>query len=70
MEDPNLIKIEILQEYHSQIQKIIANSTQFQSVSDYVNYVLKEMLSANERVAKSNENDEAFQRRLKDLGYL
>ena len=70
MEDPNVIKIEILKEYHEQIEKIIAKSTQFQSVSDYVNFVLKEVLSANDRVAKFDEDDEALKKRLEDLGYI
>lgn len=70
MEDPNVIKIEILKEYHDQIQKIIARSAQFQSVSDYVNFVLKEVLSANQRLAESEEDEEALQKRLEDLGYI
>jgi Arc/MetJ-type ribon-helix-helix transcriptional regulator len=70
MEDPNVVKIEILKEYHDQIQKLIAQSTQFQSVSDYVNFVLKEVLAANDRPAACDEDDEALKKRLEDLGYL
>ncbi|HEX9652938.1 MAG TPA: CopG family transcriptional regulator, partial [bacterium] len=68
MEDPTVVKIEILKEYYTEIEKIIARSTQFQSVSDYVNFVLKEVLSANDRLAKSHEDDEALKKRLEDLG--
>ena len=70
MEDPTVVKIEILKEYYTEIEKIIARSTQFQSVSDYVNFVLKEVLSANDRLAKSHEDDEALKKRLEDLGYI
>jgi len=70
MEDPNVVKIEILKEYQDQINKIISKSSQFQSVSDYVNFVLKEVLSANDKFAKLDEDEEALKKRLEDLGYI
>lgn len=70
MEDPNIVKIEILKEYHEQINKIVSKSSQFQSVADYVNFVLKEVLSANDKFAKLDEDEEALKKRLEDLGYI
>ena len=70
MSDDVLRKIEILSEYHNQIEKIISKSSQFQSVSDYVNFVLKEVLSANDKFAKLDEDEEALKKRLEDLGYI
>ncbi len=36
--------IEINSEYYQEIEKIVGQSSQFQTVSEYVNFVLKEML--------------------------
>ncbi len=59
---------------HRRIQKIMAKKTGFKSVSDYVTYVLREVVAMHE----SDEIPEAFtskdvqqiRERLKALGYL
>ncbi len=40
----NKTYIEIKSEYYRKIEKIVGQSNQFQNVSEYVNFVLKEML--------------------------
>ena len=59
---------------HKRIEKMMAKDTGFKSVSDYVTYVLREVVAMHE----SKEVPEAFtssdleeiKRRLKALGYL
>lgn len=61
--------IEIQSEYYREIEKIVAHSQQFSSASDYVNFVLKEFLYGGD-AARSEPDQAALKRRLKDLGYL
>jgi len=45
--------------------------TEFKSLSDYVTYVLKEVVSdGGEEKASSDEDEEKVRERLKALGYL
>ena len=65
----NFKEIKVLTEYYVEIEKIVQQSGQFETVSDYVNFVLKEMLFGEDD-AVSNEEREALKKRLKSLGYL
>ncbi|MFQ5641613.1 MAG: CopG family transcriptional regulator [bacterium] len=62
--------ISIQTDYYQEIEKIIAQSGQFQSVSDYVNYVLKELLFGEGEKTLSEDEEEHIKKRLHDLGYL
>ena len=69
MNDSCFKEIKILTECYVEIEKIVQQSEQFETVSDYVNFVLKEMLFGEDD-AVSNEEREALKKRLKSLGYL
>lgn len=62
--------IAIQSEYYREIEKIVAHSQQFDSVAEYVNFVLKEFLYAGDDRAASKTDEAALQQRLQDLGYL
>lgn len=70
MTDKKLIDVKILEEYYEAIEKTIAESDQFQTVSDYVNFVLKEMLFNDVGSGYSKEEEELIKKRLEDLGYI
>ena len=59
---------------HRRIQKIMARKTGFKSVSDYVTYVLREVVAMHESdeipEAFTSEDVEEIRSRLKALGYL
>ncbi len=44
--------------------------TEFESLSDYVTYVLKEVVSEGKEEKASDEDEEKVRERLKALGYL
>jgi Arc/MetJ-type ribon-helix-helix transcriptional regulator len=66
--------VSIPQTLHSRLEKLIRKKTGFKSVSDYVTYVLREVVAMHE----SRESPEPFtsqdleeiKARLKALGYL
>lgn len=62
--------VKILSEYYREIEKIIAQSNQFHTVSDYVNYVLQQMFAGENDSGYSPEEEEIVKRRLQDLGYM
>jgi Arc/MetJ-type ribon-helix-helix transcriptional regulator len=64
------VEVKILKEYYDEITKMIAESSQFKNVSDYVNFVLKEILSKEDSPGYSKEEEEAIRKRLEDLGYM
>ncbi len=70
MTDKKLIDVKILEEYYEAIEKTIAESDQFQTVSDYVNFVLKEMLFNDVGSGYSKEEEELIKKRFEDLGYI
>lgn len=70
MSTPELVEIKILKKYYDEIQKIIKTNPQFSTVSDYVNYVLKELLFKQSEEGYSKEEEELIKKRLEDLGYL
>ncbi|MFQ5706467.1 MAG: CopG family transcriptional regulator [bacterium] len=67
---PETVEVKILKEYYDEIAKIVAESSQFKSVSDYLNFVLKEMFSSDRGSGYSKEDEEIIKKRLEDLGYL
>jgi len=70
MSSHELVEIKILKQYYEEIQKIIKTNSQFSTVSDYVNYVLKEILHKENDEGYSKEEEELIKKRLEDLGYL
>jgi Arc/MetJ-type ribon-helix-helix transcriptional regulator len=59
---------------HERLEKLIRNKGGFKSVSDYVTYVLREVVAMHESSevpeAFTSEDVEAIRSRLKALGYL
>ena len=47
-----------------------AKESDFDSLSDYINYVLRQILSKIESKGFSKEDEEKVKQKLKDLGYL
>ena len=62
--------VEIREPYYLEIERIVAQSGQFDSVADYVNFVLNEVLFGEENDASSEEDEAVVRQRLRDLGYL
>ena len=62
--------IEIQSEYYQEIEKIIAQSSQFQTVSEYVNFVLKEMLFGDTDSGRTETEEDLIKKRLQGLGYM
>lgn len=59
---------------HEKIQKLIKKKPGFKSVSEYVTYVLREVIAMHETkvvpVPFTNDDIEEIKKRLKALGYL
>ena len=59
---------------HERVEKIISKKTGFKSVSDYVTYVLREVVAMHETKEVpepfTSEDIEEIKTRLKALGYL
>lgn len=70
MPETEFVDVKILKKYYDQVEKIVAASSQFKSVSDYINFVLEEMLSSEENVGYSKEEEAVIRKRLEDLGYM
>ena len=65
-----LIPIEIREPYYREIERIVAQSSQFDSVADYVHFVLNEVLFGEGNDDSSEEDEAIVRQRLRDLGYL
>ena len=65
-----LIPVEIRERYYREIERIVAQSGQFDSVADYVNFVLNEVLFGEGNDDSSEEDEAVVRQRLRDLGYL
>ena len=63
------IKISIPLSLYKKIKEKI-HETGFSSVSDYVTYVLREILSEDEEEEFTEEDEEKVKERLRSLGYL
>ena len=70
MVENNLKEVRISKEYYNEIEKIIEQSSQFKTVSDYVNFVLKEMLFGDTGSRRTEREEELIKKRLQDLGYI
>ena len=59
---------------HARLEKLIAKKTGFKSVSDYVTYVLREVVAMHESTGTpepfTSKDIEEIKARLKALGYL
>ncbi len=62
--------IEIKGEYYQEIEKIVGPSNQFQTVSEYVNFVLKEMLFGFTDSGRTESEEDQIKKRLQGLGYM
>lgn len=62
--------IEIKGEYYQEIEKIVGQSNQFQTVSEYVNFVLKEMLFGFTDSGRTESEEDLIKKRLQGLGYM
>ncbi len=66
----NKTNIEIKSEYYQEIEKIVGQSNQFQTVSEYVNFVLKEMLFGFTDSERTESEEDLIKKRLQGLGYM
>ena len=66
----NKTNIEIKSEYYRKIEKIVEHSNQFQTVSEYVNFVLKEMLFGFPDSGRTESEEDQIKKRLQGLGYM
>ncbi len=63
--------ISISTELFNMISDRIKNSdNEFQSVDEYVEYVLKEVLRPNESKSYSQEEEDKIRKQLKEMGYI
>jgi Arc/MetJ-type ribon-helix-helix transcriptional regulator len=66
--------VSIPQTLHQRLEKLISQKTGFKSVSDYVTYVLREVVAMHETKEIpepfTSEDIEEIKARLKALGYL
>ena len=62
--------VEIHNEYYQEIEKIVAQSSQFQTVSEYVNFVLREMLFGDTDSGRTETEEDLIKKRLQGLGYI
>jgi Arc/MetJ-type ribon-helix-helix transcriptional regulator len=66
--------VSIPQTLHRRLEKLISQKTGFKSVSDYVTYVLREVVAMHETKQTpepfTSEDIEEIKARLKALGYL
>ncbi|MCG8607622.1 hypothetical protein MJD09_21885 [bacterium] len=70
MQNKNLAKVTIRNELYQEMERLVEQSDQFDNVSDYVNFVLQEVLFGQDDSDHSDEQDEMVRKRLRDLGYL
>lgn len=69
MADEEFVEIIISKKYYDEVKKVVSYSSQFQTVSEYVNFVLKELLFGNTDSERTEAEDEVIKKRLQDLGY-
>ena len=66
------VKVAIRKDLYEKIEKRV-EATEFNSVSEYVNYVLEEVLEQitdDEKDVYSKEDEEKVKEKLRSLGYL
>jgi len=62
--------IEVQSKSYQEIKKIVAQSSQFQTVSEYVNFVLKELLFGDTESERTEAEEDLIKKRLQGLGYM
>lgn len=70
MANEEYVDVQILKEHYEAIEKIVASSGQFQSVTEYLNFALKNLLSSDKTSGYTKEEEEIIKKRLEDLGYM
>ena len=70
MVDEEFVDIKISKKYYDEVKKVVSHSCQFQTVSDYVNFVLKEMLFDESYSERTETENSVLKKRLQDLGYM
>jgi len=62
--------IEVQSKSYQEIKKIVAQSSQFQTVSEYVNFVLEELLFGDADSERTEAEEDLIKKRLQGLGYM
>jgi len=70
MADEEFVEIIISKKYNDEVKKVVSYSCQFQTVSDYVNFILKELLFDDSDYERMEAEDSVLKKRLQDLGYM
>ncbi len=68
-----MVKVEIRDSLYEEIRRYVSQSDEFDSIEDFVNFVLEEVLKEDEEEeppAYSEEEEEQIKERLRGLGYL
>lgn len=68
------VKVEIPEEIYNKIKQVVDESEEFNSVEEYITFVLEEILREDEEGEEehvySEEEEEEIKERLRSLGYL
>ena len=70
MADEEFVEIIISKKYYDEVKKVVSYSCQFQTVSDYVNFILNELLFDDSDSERMEAEDSMLKKRLQDLGYM
>ncbi len=70
MADEELVEIKISKKYYDEVKKVVSYSCQCQTVSEYVNLVLNELLFGDSDSQRTEAEDSVLKKRLHDLGYM
>lgn len=74
-----MAQVQLSDELHAQLEKIVQDSQEFSDVNAYVEYILKQVVEKKQKAAKtdeaqagvySKEDEDKIRDRLKNLGYL
>lgn len=64
------VNISISKDLYEQAKKYVKESGEFKSVEEFVEFVLKEVLTEEEESPFTKEEEEAIKERLRSLGYI
>lgn len=74
-----MAQVQLTDELHAQLEKIVQDSQEFSDVAGYVEYILKQVVDKKQKAAEtadtqagvySKEDEDKIRDRLKNLGYL
>jgi Arc/MetJ-type ribon-helix-helix transcriptional regulator len=67
-----MVKVDIPEEIYREIEKRVSDSGEFESVEEYILFVLEELLKEEEEEEQvlSEEEERMVKERLRGLGYL